>query len=83
MTPLATIDAPTSGSSPCNPSLPPYHVELKFAANIDGDTQGRLMLAWERLAREQLGVPVELVKATMPDDLKRRRDMTDEDRRRL
>jgi hypothetical protein len=64
-------------------TLPANHVELKFAANIDGDAQGRLMLAWERLARETMGVPVELYKATAADDLKRRRDMTTEDRKRL
>lgn len=78
MTPLTTIEA-----APAAPVLPPNHVELKFAPNIDGDTQGRLMLAWERLAREQMGVPVELYKATREDDLKRRRDMTQDDRRRL
>lgn len=64
-------------------SLPLNHIEIRFAPNIDGDTQGRLMLAWERLAREQMGVPVELYKATKDDDLKRRRDMTSEDRKRL
>jgi hypothetical protein len=78
MTPLATVDAP---SGP--PPLPPGHVEVRFAADIDGDTQGRLMLAWERLARETMRVPVELYKQTREDDLKRRRDMTPEDRRRL
>ncbi len=79
MVPLATVDA----SPQAPPALPPYHVELKFAANIDGDTQGRLMLAWERLAREARGVPVELYKHTTADDLKRRRELTDEDRKRL
>jgi hypothetical protein len=65
------------------PALPPGHVEVRFAADIDGDTQGRLMLAWERLARETMGHKVELYKATAADDLKRRRDMTTEDRKRL
>lgn len=82
MTPLPTIEPAVRGeASP--PPLPPYHVEVKFAANIDGDTQGRLMLAWERLAREAMGVPVELYKSTRVDDLVRRRDMTSEDRGRL
>lgn len=65
------------------PTLPPWHVEIKFGSAVDSDTQGRLMLAWERLAREQMTVPVELYKATRPDDLARRRDMTEEQRKRL
>lgn len=65
------------------PTLPPWHVEVKFGRAVDSDTQGRLMLAWERLAREQMGIKVELYKATAPDDLKRRRELTDEDRKRL
>jgi len=65
------------------PTLPAMHVEVKFGRGVDADTQGRLLLAWERLAREQLGVPVELYKAGMADDLKRRRDMTPDERKRL
>ena len=66
-----------------SPTLPPMHVEVKFGAGVSADAQGRLMLAWERLAREQMGVPVELYKSTRPDDLARRRDMTEEQRKRL
>ncbi len=79
MVPLATVEAAPKGPPP----LPPGHVEVKFAADIGGDVQGRLMLAWERLARETMGVKVELYKAGKEDDLKRRRDMTTEDRQRL
>ncbi len=65
------------------PTLPAMHVEVKFGAGVGSLDQGRLMLAWERLAREQMGVPVELYKASRGDDLVRRRTMTDEDRKRL
>lgn len=65
------------------PSLPAWHVEVKFGKAVDADTQGRLMLAWERLARETMKIPVELYKATAADDLKRRRELTDAERKRL
>lgn len=80
MTPLPTVEAVTV--TPASP-LPPMHVEVKFGRGVTADQQGVLLLAWERLAREQMGVGVELYKATRPDDLARRRDMTDEDRKRL
>ena len=79
MVTLPTVDDPPAKST----ALPPYHVEIKFGPRVTSDTQGRLMLAWERLARETMGVPVELYKHVMEDDLKRRRDMTTEDRQRL
>ncbi len=63
--------------------LPAYHVEVKFGPAIPGPDQGRALLALERYLRETLGVPAECYKATMADDLKRRRDMSNEDRRRL
>lgn len=69
--------------SPAAPPLPAYHVEVKFGSGITGDVQGRALLALERYLRETVGVPAQVFKATMPDDLKRRRDMTGEDRRRL
>lgn len=65
------------------PPLPAFHVEVHFGRAIPGDVQGKALLALERYLRETLGVPAEVYKATMPDDLKRRRDMTDEDRKRL
>lgn len=63
--------------------LPPYHIEVKFGPAISNDTQGKALLAMERYVRETLGVPVECYKETMPDDLKRRRDMTPEQRENL
>lgn len=75
---LATLpDAPSA------PPLSAFHVEVRFGGAISGDAQGKALLALERYLRETLGVPAEVVKQTMPDDLKRRRDMTEEDRKRL
>ncbi len=64
-------------------ALPAYHVEVRFGSGVSGDAQGRALLALERYLRETLGVPAEVYKPTAADDLKRRRDMTDVDRRRL
>ena len=64
-------------------ALPAYHVEVRFGSGVSGDAQGRALLALERYLRETLGVPAEVYKEARPDDLKRRRDMTDDDRRRL
>jgi hypothetical protein len=77
MLPLATVEPQAA------PALPPFHVEVKFGPGVTADAQGKMMLAWERWAREHFGVPVELYKATRADDLVRRRTMTDEDRKRL
>lgn len=73
------MQLPLSGPA----SLPAHHVEVAFGAGIPGDAQGRALLAMERYFRETLGIPALCYKATMPDDLKRRRDMTDEERRDL
>lgn len=62
--------------------LPPHHVRVDFGAGIPGDVQGPALLAFERYMRER-GIPAEVYKATMPDDLRRRRDMTDEERHNL
>lgn len=74
MTPLPTL--------PDRKTLPPYRVEVSFGSGIPSDAQGVVMLAMERTLRE-MGYPAEVFKETMPDDLKRRRDMTPEDRERL
>jgi hypothetical protein len=79
---LPTIDIPAAPPAGA-PPLPAFHVEVHFGAGIPADAQGRGLLALERYFRETLGVPAECYKATMRDDLKRRRDMTDEDRKRL
>lgn len=75
---LTTLDP-----APGRPALPPFHVEVAFGAGISGDAQGRALLKLERYLREELGVPAECYKAVMADDLKRRRDMTSEERKRL
>ncbi len=64
-------------------AIPPYHVIIHFGAAISGDVQGRAMLHLERYFRESLGIPVEVFKQTKADDLKRRRDMTKEQRDNL
>jgi len=74
------MDLPVVGNAP---ALPAHHVQVRFGAAISGDVQGRALLALERFLREQCGVPAECFKETLPDDLKRRRDMTEEDRKRL
>ena len=59
-----------------------YEVIVEFGVAVDPDLQGRAMLYLEKFLREQ-GVPAEVLKATMPDDLKSRRDMTPEQRAKL
>ena len=71
---------PLSGGPP---PLPAHHVEVAFGAGIPGDAQGRAMLALERYLRETLNIPAQCYKRTMSDDLKRRRDMTPEERANL
>lgn len=66
-----------------SPSLPPHHIEVKFGRGIPSDAQGRALLRLERYLREELGVPAEVYKEVMVDDLKRRRDMTPEQRASL
>ncbi len=75
MTPLATL--------PESPPLPAYHVVVKFGKAIGNDEQGRALLHLERYLRETVGVPAEVYKETMTDDLKRRRDMSPEQRSQL
>jgi len=70
-------------NDPDKPRLLPHHVEVSFGAAITAPVQGRALLALERYLRETVGVTAEVYKATKPDDLKSRRDMTDEDRKRL
>ncbi len=64
-------------------TLPAFHVEVQFGSGIPADAQGKALLALERYLREQLHVPAEVFKARMADDLKRRRDMTEEERKSL
>lgn len=59
------------------------HVIVSFGDEISGDVQGLALLHLERYLRETLGVKAECYKETMPDDLKRRRDMTPAQRENL
>ena len=77
------MSLPMIDEAPKAPPLPPWHIQVQFGDAITGDLQGRALLALERYMRETLNAPVECYKAVMADDLKRRRDMTQEDRRRL
>jgi hypothetical protein len=65
------------------PTLPAHHVRVDFGAGIPGSVQGPALLLLERYLRETCGVPAQVFKQTLPDDLKRRRDMTDEQRATL
>jgi len=60
----------------------PFQVIVKFGSGLDPDFQGRAMLHWERWMREE-GLPVEVLKATAPDDSKLRNLMTPEKRKEL
>lgn len=64
-------------------SIPAHHVIVTFGPGIGSDVQGRALLRLERYLREELKVPAECFKQTMEDDLKRRRDMTAEQRANL
>jgi len=63
--------------------LESFEVRVDFGSAVSSDTQGRSLFVFERYLREELKVPAVVFKQTMADDLKRRRDMTDEDRGRL
>ena len=63
--------------------MKPLHVTIQFGDAIPSDLQGPLLLAWERLAREQTGIRVEVFKETKADDSKLRVMMTPAERARL
>ncbi len=65
---------------PDAPAIPAYHVVVQFGRAIPSADQGKALLAMERHLREVLGVPAEVYKDSMADDLKRRRDMTPDQR---
>ncbi len=62
-------------------TLPLFNVQVDFGAGIPGNVQGPALLLLERYLREH--VPAQVFKRERPDDLKRRRDMSDDDRKRL
>jgi hypothetical protein len=78
-----SMTLPLADDKPITRPLPPYHVEVKFGSAIGNDAQGRALLMLEKYMRLTLGEPAEIYKETMPDDLKRRRDMTPEQRENL
>lgn len=61
----------------------PHHIIMEFGSAISGDLQGKLMLDLEKHLRQSTGLPIEVFKATMPDDSKLRRSMTQEQREKL
>lgn len=65
------------------PELPPLHVEVRFGKGVPGDVQSRSMLAFEKFLRIECKTPAFVLKEEAPDDLKRRRDMTPEQRDNL
>ncbi len=69
--------------APDAPPIPAHHIIVHFGTGINSDTQGKALLHLERYLRETMGVQAEVYKATLPDDLKRRRDMTPEMRENL
>ena len=63
-------------------SIQAHHVIVKFGRGIPSDNQGAVMLQMEKSLREA-GVPAEVFKETMADDLKSRAKMTAEERAKL
>ncbi len=59
-----------------------HQIIIEFGKGISPDVQGKAMLALEKMLREQ-GLPVVVLKHTMPDDNKSRRLMTLEQRDKL
>lgn len=63
--------------------IPPLHVVVKFGKDIPIDAHGTAMMALERRLREVTGLNCEVFKESRGDDLKRRSEMTIEQRERL
>ncbi len=60
-----------------------HHVTVDFGPGVSPAEQGPLLLAFERMARQMTGKPVEVFKHRMGDDSKLRRSMTSEERAKL
>jgi hypothetical protein len=56
-------------------SIEPFHVVIKFGSGFVGSVQGEVMLMLEKDFRAR-GLPVEVFKDPMGDDIKLRRAMT-------
>ena len=53
------------------------HINVKFlGSGLTSDEKGKVLLAFEKLARAQTGKPVEVFMDLMADDSKLRRGMT-------
>ncbi len=59
-----------------------HHIIVRFGRGIPSDSQGAVMLAMEKSLREA-GIPAEVFKETMADDLRSRAKMTAEERAKL
>ena len=59
-----------------------YHITVRFGSAFPGSLQGEIMLAWEKSLRAR-GIPAEVFKDPMGDDIKLRRLMTPEQREKL
>lgn len=61
-----------------------FYISVRFNNGIPHEKRGPLLLAWEKLARQTTGLPIEVFTESMADDSKlrvamqekRRRDMT-------
>lgn len=74
MTDLPTCD---------KPELPRFHALVRFGAGIPAEAQGPAMLAFMKRLRELGAIQAEVLKDTMPDDIKRRSLMTVAERDKL
>ncbi len=61
-----------------------HHITVRFDGDgITSSERGPLLLAFEKLARQMTGKPVEVFLERMQDDSKLRRSMTPEQRAKL
>lgn len=60
-----------------------HHIIVSFGPGLSPKEQGPMLLAFERLARQFTGKPVEVFKHRMGDDSRLRRSMTPEERAKL
>jgi hypothetical protein len=59
-----------------------FHVTVRFGAGIPASTQGEVMLDLEKMLRKR-GLPVEVFKDPIGDDIRLRRLMTSQERAKL
>ena len=59
-----------------------FHVIMRFGAGFPASTQGEVMLDMEKALRKR-GIPAEVFKDQMMDDIKLRRLMTPQERAKL